>query len=89
MAHERGKVETYPTWGNPWFSRPRVRIIGVIAYSERVNVPFRNRPYSWISGAHNPRTNIEGEIELYLFLAKKVKNGLKSGSPRLRSKEPK
>ena len=49
--------------------------------------PFSNRPYSWISGAHNPGTNIKGEIELYLFLAKKVTIGLKSVSPCLRSKE--
>ena len=82
-------METYPTWGNPWFSHRRVRRMGGIAYSRRVDVPFPNRPYSWISGAHNPGTNIKGEIELYLFLAKKVKNGLKSVSPRLRSKEPK
>ena len=82
-------METYPTWGNPLFPHPRVKRMGDIAYSRRVNVPFPNRPYSCISGAHNPGANIKGEIELYLFVAKKVKNGPKSGSPRLQSEEPK
>ena len=81
-------METYLTWGTPWFSHPRMSRMGETAYSRRVDVPFPNRPYSLISGAHNPR-NLKGEIELYLFLAKKVKNGLKGGFPRLRSKEPK
>ena len=50
--------------------------------------PFPNRPHSWISGAPNPWTSIKAEIELYLFLAEKVKNGLRSGLLRLRCKEP-
>ena len=63
--------------------------MGDIAYSRRVNVPLPNRPYSRILGAHNPRKNIKGEMGFFLFLAKRVRNGLKSGSLRLRSKEPK
>ena len=82
-------METYPTWGNPWFTHPQVRIIGDIAYSRRANVPFQDRPYCWLSGAHNPGTNIKGEMGLCLILAEKVKNGLKSGSLHLWSKEPK
>ena len=66
-------METYLTWGKTRFSHPRVRRMGDIAYSRRVNVCFPNRPYSWIMGAHNPGTNIREEMGLYLFRAKKVK----------------
>ena len=63
--------------------------MGDIAYSRQVTVPFSNCPYSWISVAHKPGTNIKGEMGLYLFLAHKVKNDVKGGSPRLRSKKTK
>ena len=89
MARKRGRVATYPILGHPCFSYPKHRIYGDIPYSMWVNVPFPNRPYSWIRGPRNLGPNIKGEIELGTILVETSKIHQKVVPPKIISPVPK
>ena len=77
-VHEKWQMATYPILGHQWFSHPKERIQGNIPYLRRVYVPFPNRPSGWITGAHNPGANINGEMEFGAIMAKKRVSSPKS-----------